>query len=211
MKTDFVLYRMPYAEQAYRIDADTTHLLSSAEELDGVCGFVMAPFQTSASTPIVVIEGKSVPVPMASMPSRVAVDEHCSREQYASDFARFHEAICQGHFSKLVLSRCASFTSSELYCPEQLFAEACRSYPRMMIALVCSEVAGTWLMATPEILLALDGYQWRTMALAGTMAWEGKKQYEWSEKNKKEQSKNNNNSFSVNNSKYGKLHKLSKS
>ena len=56
-----------------------------------------------------------------------------------------------------------------------------------MIALVCSEVAGTWLMATPEILLALDGYQWRTMALAGTMAWEGKKQYEWSEKNKKEQ------------------------
>lgn len=31
------------------------------------------------------------------------------------------------------------------------------------------------------------------------------------EKNKKEYSKNNNNSFSVNNSKYDKLHKLSKS
>lgn len=56
----------------------------------------------------------------------------------------------------------------------------------MTIALVKSEVAGTWLMATPEILLAQDGDRWQTMALAGTMAWEGKKMYSWSDKNKKE-------------------------
>ena len=183
---DCVLYRLPYAKQAYKIEGETTHLLSSAAQLDDVCGFVMAPFRASAETPIVVVEGKAKPVELATESWTNEVAETGRREDYARDFARFHDAISKGQFSKLVLSRNADIAADDELCPELLFAEACRRYPRMTIALVKSEVAGTWLMATPEILLAQDGDRWQTMALAGTMAWEGKKVYSWSDKNKKE-------------------------
>ena len=63
---DYVLYRLPYAKQAYKIEGETTHLLSSAAQLDDVCGFVMAPFRASAETPIVVVEGKAKPVELAT-------------------------------------------------------------------------------------------------------------------------------------------------
>ena len=146
---DCVLYRLPYAKQAYKIEGETTHLLSSAAQLDDVCGFVMAPFRASAETPIVVVEGKAKPVELATESWTNEVAETGRREDYARDFARFHDAISKGQFSKLVLSRNAEIAADDELCPELLFAEACRRYPRMTIALVKSEVAGTWLMATP--------------------------------------------------------------
>ena len=152
---DCVLYRLPYAKQAYKIEGETTHLLSSAAQLDDVCGFVMAPFRASAEMPIVVVEGKAKPVELATESWTNEVAETGRREDYARDFARFHDAISKGQFSKLVLSRNAEIAADDEFCPELLFAEACRRYPRMTIALVKSEVAGTWLMATPEILLPI--------------------------------------------------------
>ena len=44
----------------------------------------------------------------------------------------------------------------------------------MFVALVSTPVSGTWLMATPEILLEGGGIEWHTMALAGTMKLEGR-------------------------------------
>ena len=148
--TDYVLYRLPYAKQAYRIQGKTTHLLTSAAQLDDVCGFVMAPFRASEATPIVAIEGKSEPVELSTETWNNVVEETCCREDYSSDFACFHDAISEGQFSKLVLSRNAEISAAADFCGEQLFAEACRRYPRMMIALVNSEVAGTWLGAAPS-------------------------------------------------------------
>lgn len=87
---------------------------------------------------------------------------------------------------------------------ETLFLEACRTYPHLCIMLVSTPQTGTWLMATPEVLLDGDGEIWRTMALAGTMKAEelapdadrssvstpcvnGDGMNDWSAKNKHEQ------------------------
>ena len=52
-----------------------------------------------------------------------------------------------------------------------LFERACQRYPRMFIALVSAPQCGTWLTATPEVLLENlpQSDLWRTIALAGTM------------------------------------------
>lgn len=116
------------------------------------------------------------------------------------DFENFHSHITDNEFSKIVLSRCSVETSDEPMAPENLFERACQLYPRMFVALVHTERSGTWLTASPEILLEGSERHWRTIALAGTMKLEGEQlnfdespdvndadMIEWSDKNIKEQ------------------------
>lgn len=186
---DFAMYRLPYAAAAYRIDdmADEPLTLMSASELDDVKGFVMAPFVVSADAPIIVIRGEAKRIDLPVENVLIKGVEHADREAYAKDFEAFHSAIVSGQFSKLVLSRCSEVVADKPFAVEKLFSEACHRYPRMMIALVSSGIAGTWLMATPEILIAADGDKWRTMALAGTMPYQGSLDCRWSQKNIAEQ------------------------
>lgn len=125
------------------------------------------------------------------------------RATYAADFARFHARIADGHFQKIVLARCATLDASAKPDALALFERACRMYPRMFVALVATDQGGTWLTATPEVLLKGDGARWSTMALAGTMRLSGDQLafdnppsatakatsdgIEWSEKNIREQ------------------------
>ena len=186
----YAMFRLPYATMAYRVEQKTGEPLRllTASDLDGVRGFVVAPFVASPSTPIVVIEGEAEAVSLHARPDGVHGVEHADRNAYAHDFAVFHGAVSQGRFGKIVLSRSAEVATPVRPSPEGLFAEACRRYPRMMITLVSSDVCGTWLMATPETLLRREGSLWRTMALAGTMRYvDGEQTEPWSEKNISEQ------------------------
>ncbi|MDD6552551.1 MAG: chorismate-binding protein [Prevotellaceae bacterium] len=112
---------------------------------------------------------------------------------YAIDYANFHAHLEDGEFQKIVLARRSRVALAPGTDAEALFFRACRLYPRLFIALVEMEDAGTWLMATPEVLLEGDGMEWHTMALAGTMRLEGealKTEGEfttWSAKNIQEQ------------------------
>lgn len=186
----YAMFRLPYATVAYRVEQRSGEPLRllSASDLNGVRGFVVAPFVVSPSTPIVVIEGEAEAVVPDDQPTAVCGEEHSDRNAYAHDFAVFHGAVAQGRFGKIVLSRCSEVTLPVQPSPEGLFAEACRRYPRMMITLVSSDVCGTWLMATPETLLRREGSLWCTMALAGTMRHvDGEQSEPWSAKNIAEQ------------------------
>jgi isochorismate synthase len=63
----------------------------------------------------------------------------------------------------------------------------------MCVSLVSTPQSGTWLTATPEILLEGHGHEWRTIALAGTMRLRNDKadnegqHLRWSAKNIQEQ------------------------
>ena len=204
----FALYRLPLsAEIRLLCQKDCPPLvLNRISRLDGAEGFVLAPFRVTDEEPVVVIRGKSVPY----QPGKTILPEcHFGTadktgkeggESYDKDFRRFHKALSDGRFGKLVLARRLSLPSTEHLSPEHLFLEACRRYPRMMIALVSTEQSGTWLMATPETLLSGNGNTWHTMALAGTMQLTAQEQMSfdqpignggqqpvWSEKNRAEQ------------------------
>lgn len=186
---DYALYRLPYASQAFRIDDEHDEALTlySTDGLVEVSGFMVAPFAVASDTPIVVIRGKAKPVSLQRKVNTLCIRQTEDRISYADDFYRFHEAIMKGRFSKLVLSRYARIDTDENIDAEGLFAEACRQYPRQMIALVSTSKTGTWLVATPEILVSKISDRWQTMALAGTMAYNGTMNYNWSEKNIAEQ------------------------
>ncbi len=49
-----------------------------------------------------------------------------------------------------------------------LFEELCTAYPKAFVYLVSSKLFGTWVGATPETLLEVNAFTFKTMSLAGT-------------------------------------------
>ncbi len=184
----FAIYRLPHADQSFFVrqtEGEPEELLSCAE-LNGREGFVVAPFEVTPEQPILLIRGdesflwkeesflwkeesllwkkeslSTFHFPLSSM------------NTYAIDFANFHAQLEAGIFRKIVLARCATEHLPQGMTPLNLYAEACKRYPRMFVSLVYTEKSGLWLTATPEILLEGSGNSWRTIALAGTMKLEG--------------------------------------
>ena len=175
--SSFAIFRLPYEQQHTFIQqtAGQPLELRSCAELSGQSGFVVAPFMPSDSRPILVIRPDVVThdVPWSQLQvspsacsSSLADDP---RSDYHIDFANFHAHLVNGDFAKLVLSRSIFIPAESPLSPVELYQKACASYPRMMIILVSTPQSGTWLVATPEILLSGRGAQWQTVALAGTM------------------------------------------
>ena len=177
----FALYRNPYAsEYTYvRQTGGEPLALHSYEELAGRSGFVFAPFRISAECPLLLISPDIVERRRVDTEVDFDVslfherDTAGERSRYGEVFARFHEKLGKGDFSKIVLSRCSEEEAAEPLDCKKLFMRACVLYPRMFIALVSTPQCGTWLAATPELLLGGDGGRWHTVALAGTMRLEG--------------------------------------
>ena len=185
-------YRLPYSDSFIEVrQSGEPILLYSVEELRGIEGFVIAPFDIAPLTPLVVIPTKGATITEKSCSQKLCSIDCFVKEtmpisaSYKEDLNRFHDAITSGHFAKLVLAR-TSRQEHPRQDPESLFFYFCQKYPRAMVMLFDTPHTGTWIMATPEILLEQQKSLLRTMALAGTMPFsEGFP--EWSEKNKHEQ------------------------
>lgn len=195
---NFAYYRLPgHTRYTYVAqNSGTPRAFESVARLNGCRGFVLAPFVCTPDCPVWLVEPdvrEEYPVEpddQAVGPQLQASPFPEQSSTYASDFRRFHERLTDGSFDKLVLSTCAPLPGVTPADALQLFMHACRSYPRLFVALVSTEQAGMWLMATPEVLLEGSGSHWQTMALAGTMQAMGEidlEQVEWSEKNRAEQ------------------------
>lgn len=201
MNSCYAFFRLPFAHTytEVRQSAGEVERLSALTALNGCKGFVIAPFQVSPDCPILLIRPDHVtehavePVPAASIHQGNAFSEETRRDDYATDFACFHEQLQTGHFSKIVLARRATLSVAHPADPRQLFLLACHRYPRLFISLVAMPGGDFWLTATPEILLEGTGAHWRTVALAGTMQLEGEElngegeSVRWSTKNIQEQ------------------------
>jgi isochorismate synthase len=102
---------------------------------------------------------------------------------YAAESTRSH-AAAEGEFTalvrgaidfirttgiaKVVVSRTAALPLPVGFDPAAAFALLCARYPHAFVSLVAIPGIGTWLGATPEVLLTLDDAGLTTMALAGT-------------------------------------------
>lgn len=209
MNGAFALYRYPYANE-YTLMKQTSGeplTLSSCKELNGKSGFIFAPFRHTFGLPFLLLSPNIVEKHVVD--ELVDFDEVLfhkrdidgERHKYEKVFSCFHDKLEIGEFSKIVLSRCSDEEAVSPLDIEKLFMRACVLYPRMFIALVSMPQCGTWLMATPEILLENNKDTWHTMALAGTMPIDEYKDsdmqlaerkdagdiHEWSTKNIREQ------------------------
>ncbi len=200
----FALFRMPFQKECRCImTAATPRMVSSVKDIDDSPGFVIAPFTPGDSEPIILIDRpqaecftseQSIPASLldaldaACRLNTVADDgDHPGRSDYSNDFSRFHSRLADSTFSKLVLARKKTIPGDSANWPTSLFLKACASYPRCFIALFSTPISGTWLVATPELLIEKRGSECHTMALAGTMEYTGDPEPRWSTKNIREQ------------------------
>lgn len=148
-------------------------------------GFVIWPFDndednifTIPSTNVVetgIIEDTNLRYPLP--------EESTHRERHLSNVAEAvssHRLLGQG---KTVISRVIKTSCEER--PLNLFRRLEKAYPDAYIFLFHTPQTGTWIGATPELLLSSDGENIRTMALAGTKSIDDSRP--WDIKNTEEQ------------------------
>lgn len=188
--------------------------LASLKALNGREGFLLAPFETEAGLPVLLIRPDHVlrgwkavegctafrnhpfvqtlsGFPSPSAAGNVTENPTDPGEEsvaYQHSFRVFLEALREGSFHKLVLSRKQTVEIPPGFSPWRAFREACRRYPRMMVYLCYTPQAGVWMGSSPEILLSGSLTRWHTVALAGTLPLEdGALPGSWDCKNSLEQ------------------------
>lgn len=190
MSESFVLFRYPADGNRCGVivtDSDSVERIYSYGNIGEKNGFVFAPFQVADDSPIVVLDNAGQETYDLSeldrlklTPSFCRTQERnsrglCSdtsrtdgRQAYHRDFAAFREALEDGMVKKAVLSRSAFVKTDSGTHVVELFRRAAVGNPDSFVALVSTPFTGTWLLATPEILLESDGDMCHTIALAGT-------------------------------------------
>ncbi|WP_051360100.1 chorismate-binding protein [Adhaeribacter aquaticus] len=92
-----------------------------------------------------------------------------SKEIYLQAVQKAISAIEEGIFEKVVLSRTRSENLTSDFDIITAFCQLQKSYPDAFISLVSVPEIGTWLGASPEILVSVDKNKiFKTVALAGT-------------------------------------------
>lgn len=91
------------------------------------------------------------------------------KREYIELVERSIKEIEQGAFQKVVPSRVKTFKTEEPVQIAKAFFKACCKYSNAFVSLTFSPISGTWLGATPEILVKQDeNGLFETVALAGT-------------------------------------------
>jgi isochorismate synthase len=192
----FAIYRLPHASD-YKLvgQSGVPSSLPSLKLIGDGCGFAIAPFFSGDGSHIILLRPDVLKsctrdeLARMNLSCDLTVDNepvmNQGREVYHEDFSRFHRAFSATGIQKLVLARSLDI-AHQATRPVDLFLKACDRYPDAFVTLFSAPQCGTWLVATPEVLLARDGNGWHTMALAGTMRY-SENLPQWSEKNIHEQ------------------------
>jgi isochorismate synthase len=91
--------------------------------------------------------------------------EYCRLVDSAIDF------IVASGIKKVVVSRTATAPLPADFDPVATFQALCQRYPAAFVSLVAIPDVGTWIGASPELLVSTDSRALHTMALAGTQAY----------------------------------------
>lgn len=101
------------------------------------------------------------------------------------------QQIENGTLEKIVPSRTKQVSLPPGFNISQTYLNLCRRYPHAMVSMLSTPETGTWLGATPEVLVSIENQQiFRTVALAGTQGFhEGVqlKHVAWTQKEIEEQ------------------------
>jgi len=100
------------------------------------------------------------------------------------------EKIRAGIFEKVVPARSKKVALSEEFNIIDLFLRLCEAYENAFISCFSIPTEGTWLGASPEILINTEGSIFETVALAGTRKWQVDKaisETSWNQKEIEEQ------------------------
>ncbi len=163
----FAIYRLPHSDNRIIIIQNSKENILFNENSFNKKGFVFYPFSTE-NHPAIFINAdeihinKNFDLRIENINNSIDI----TKREYLKKIKFFVEEIKNG-YRKIVLSRTKSLKkdSFDLF---RLFIELDNSYSNAMIFLINHPLAGTWMGATPEILIEKNDYSLKTMALAGT-------------------------------------------
>jgi isochorismate synthase len=129
--------------------------------------------------------------PKTKFHKQAQVEEQGEEKFYVDLVAKGIAELEKGPMEKIVLSRTLSVRLSDNVDVVNVFEELCNTYPTALVSFVSSPEAGTWMGATPEVLVGIeDNTIFKTVALAGTKTFEkdvNLKTVAWTQKEIEEQ------------------------
>lgn len=147
--------------------------------------FVISPFDPS-KPPLFYSLGaelKEIPDEIVSQNNRDYTFEDTDKEDYKLYLEEIKSRLEGDLTKKIIASR--RVTSNCKLSPSGFFEALCERYPEAFIFLISTAQTGTWIGASPELLLSKKGSECRSMALAGTRKI-SETEREWDEKNRRE-------------------------
>jgi isochorismate synthase len=102
--------------------------------------------------------------PQLAAPRSSNYVEYCRLVDSAIDF------IVESGIKKVVVSRTSAAALPAGFDPVATFQALCQRYPAAFVSLVAIPGVGTWIGASPELLVSTGSHALHTMALAGTQA-----------------------------------------
>lgn len=91
-----------------------------------------------------------------------------SKSSYQLIIEESVKSIAEGKFDKVVPARSKNIEIPDGFSPTDLLIDLCKSYPNAFISFVSIPKVGTWIGATPEVLIEKTAHSFKTIALAGT-------------------------------------------
>lgn len=210
----FTLWRQPNSNEKILLvcNSGTTELDEVTLE-DSKPGFVLAPFLPqqkkiffSADVVFRFVNGELQETKNEeAWPSRIIHGEPINRtlkfyqkqgsvthpKNYQQLVALAIQKIEEGLFEKIVPSRFHEMALPEDFDLLEAFNILCEKHPQAMVSLVSSPATGTWLGATPELLVSVTNpSKFKTHALAGTLPYSPSidlKSVAWTQKEIEEQ------------------------
>jgi len=202
----FALYYPPGEEEPDLVVQTEGPLFTadSYEELNGASGFVFAPFTISPRTPLVVIrpdlhvKGFSAISALTTAeqspqgPSLPEQAQGLPREMNKADYMRMAEPLLrlirEGECEKVVLSRTLHVDLTESTYLGDMLLKLKAKLDHAFVSLVHLPEIGTWMGATPELLLKKRPGRYFTVSLAGTLPVSGEPvELPWTDKEIREQ------------------------
>lgn len=167
-------YRMPGASKA--IGGASRHTVGGLAE-----GFAVAPF-LNPEAGLMTIPDEYPLLEEYVVPRECSLPEATTREEHRREVKMIVESL-HGDTGKTVASR-AIRVAGRIRLADT-FQNLCEAYPKAFVFMFSTPATGTWIGASPELLLRMDGDRIHTMSLAGTRpAGQGG---EWDIKNREEQ------------------------
>lgn len=204
----FSLWKTPGLNEKYLIISQRgIYHLEEINLEESETGFVFAPFLPNKKKIFlpadvlyrfengVLAEGPA-PDPTYAYEVSRSWSQHCRHQLSVStpDYKHLVELSLRkiefGTLEKIVPSRFKDINLPQTFDPLYSFDQLCEKHPMAMVSLVSSTETGTWLGATPELLVSVGDNKFKTVALAGTLPYSpdiNLKSVAWTQKEIEEQ------------------------
>ncbi len=170
------------------------------DQLNGEAGFVFAPYRIAGQSPVILLKPNKyfedfnaeneLEIYGFEPFEKKVKEEHCtpqSKVEYLNLIEKTISAIREGELSKVIISRQIPVKRTDT-SPGTTFFQLHDQIPNAFTYLVNLPVAGTWMGATPEVLIKSEGKNFETVSLAGTQVRKSvSEEYYWSTKDIEEQ------------------------